>query len=158
MSFLNYIDRCQTFFSKFRLQVGEQLSYFNYKTLYGVSVRDIQFLSKVAPNHQAVVQMLEVRAFNENESPIVQHARCIIEEGDHVVEVGAFEGFYSMMLGHIVGPSGRVTACEIMPDSAAVLKLNFKQNNLNGEVIAKGVSPHGGPTKVYCLLDACHLQ
>ncbi len=151
MSFLNYIDHCQSFFSKFRLQVGDQVRNLNYKTLYGVSVRDMQFLSKIAPNHESVIQMLGVRAFNENDFPIVQHARCIIEEGDHVIELGAFEGFYSIMLGHVVGSSGRVTACEIMPDSAAVLKLNFKQNQVKGEVIAKGVSPHGGLTKVYCL-------
>ena len=151
MSFLGYIDHCKLFFDHFRLKHGETISKLKYKALYGISIRGMQFFSKTSMNHDDVVQMLMLRAFNETDSPIVQHARSIIEKGDHVIEVGAFEGFYSIMLGHLVGPTGRITACEIMPSSAAVLKFNFKQNQFNGEVIAKGVSPQGGKTKVYCL-------
>lgn len=152
MSFLDYVDRCQSFFEKFRIKPREQITKLKYKAVHGLEVRGMKFFSKIAPNHDAVLQMLSVRAFNENDAPIVQHARCIIDKGDHVIEVGAFEGFYSVMLGHLVGPTGRITACEIMPNSAMILKQNFKQNQFNGEVITKGVSPQGGKTKVYCLV------
>jgi protein-L-isoaspartate(D-aspartate) O-methyltransferase len=45
--------------------------------------------------------------------------------GEHAVHIGAGVGYYSAILAHIVGDSGRVTAIEYDPGLAARLKANF---------------------------------
>jgi protein-L-isoaspartate(D-aspartate) O-methyltransferase len=42
-----------------------------------------------------------------------------VDEGQHVVHIGAGTGYYSAILGEMVGPSGRVTAIELDRDFAA---------------------------------------
>jgi len=41
-----------------------------------------------------------------------------VEEGQHVLHVGAGTGYYSAILGELVGPTGRVTAIELDRDFA----------------------------------------
>jgi protein-L-isoaspartate(D-aspartate) O-methyltransferase len=48
--------------------------------------------------------------------------------GDHVVHVGAGTGYYSALLAHLVGPSGRVTAIEYDPDLAAKARGNLAEH------------------------------
>ncbi len=48
-----------------------------------------------------------------------------LREGDHVVHIGAGVGYYSAIMAHIVGPSGRITAIEFESDIAARAKANF---------------------------------
>src|ERR1700676_1521465 len=45
--------------------------------------------------------------------------------GDHVVHVGTGTGYYTAILAHLVGPSGRVTGIEYEPELAARAKANF---------------------------------
>jgi protein-L-isoaspartate(D-aspartate) O-methyltransferase len=45
--------------------------------------------------------------------------------GDHVVHVGTGTGYYTAILAHLVGPSGRVTGIEFEPELAARAKTNF---------------------------------
>jgi protein-L-isoaspartate(D-aspartate) O-methyltransferase len=45
--------------------------------------------------------------------------------GDHVVHVGTGTGYYTAILAHLVGPSGRVTGIEYEPELAARTKANF---------------------------------
>ena len=45
--------------------------------------------------------------------------------GEHVVHIGAGTGYYTAILAHIVGPSGRVTGIEYEPELAARAKTNF---------------------------------
>jgi protein-L-isoaspartate(D-aspartate) O-methyltransferase len=45
--------------------------------------------------------------------------------GDHVVHVGTGTGYYTAILAHLVGPSGRVTGLEYEPELAARAKANF---------------------------------
>lgn len=46
--------------------------------------------------------------------------------GDHVVHVGAGTGYYTALLAHLVGATGRVTAIEYDPDLAAIARENLK--------------------------------
>ena len=50
------------------------------------------------------------------------HARCLdalaLREGETVLHVGAGAGYYTALLAHLVGPTGRVHAYEIEPDLA----------------------------------------
>lgn len=51
--------------------------------------------------------------------------RAAPREGDHIVHVGAGVGYYTAIMAHVVGPSGRVTAIEFEPDLAARAKANL---------------------------------
>jgi protein-L-isoaspartate(D-aspartate) O-methyltransferase len=46
-------------------------------------------------------------------------------EGDHLVHVGAGVGYYTAIMAHLVGPSGRVTAIEFDAALAARAQANF---------------------------------
>jgi protein-L-isoaspartate(D-aspartate) O-methyltransferase len=45
--------------------------------------------------------------------------------GGHVVHVGTGTGYYTAIMAHLVGPSGRVTGIEYDPELAARAKANF---------------------------------
>jgi protein-L-isoaspartate(D-aspartate) O-methyltransferase len=45
--------------------------------------------------------------------------------GEHVVHIGTGTGYYTAILAHLVGPSGRVTGIEYEPELAARAKANF---------------------------------
>jgi protein-L-isoaspartate(D-aspartate) O-methyltransferase len=57
------------------------------------------------------------------------HAHLIHEAapatGEHVVHIGTGTGYYTAILAHLVGPSGRVTGIEHEPELAARAKANF---------------------------------
>jgi protein-L-isoaspartate(D-aspartate) O-methyltransferase len=52
-------------------------------------------------------------------------ARAGIREGDHVVHVGAGVGYYTAIMAHLAGATGRVTAIELEPELAARAQANF---------------------------------
>ena len=58
----------------------------------------------------------------------------IIEPGDYIVDIGGHIGYYAVMFGAAVGPTGRVLAVEPDPDNAAVLRMNVAINKLEGVV------------------------
>ena len=59
------------------------------------------------------------------------HARCLDQlaprEGETVLHVGAGSGYYTALLAHLVGPSGRVFAYEIDPGLAARAERNLSE-------------------------------
>lgn len=59
---------------------------------------------------------------------LLSHAQ--IKDGEHVVHVGAGTGYYTAIIAHLVGPSGRVTAIEVDPGLArqAHANLSLRQN------------------------------
>jgi protein-L-isoaspartate(D-aspartate) O-methyltransferase len=48
-----------------------------------------------------------------------------IQPGDHVVHVGAGVGYFTAIMAHLAGPSGRVTGIEFEADLAARAEANF---------------------------------
>jgi protein-L-isoaspartate(D-aspartate) O-methyltransferase len=48
-----------------------------------------------------------------------------IREGEHVVHIGAGTGYYTAIMQHLVGSSGRVTAIEYEPSLAAMARDNL---------------------------------
>ena len=48
-----------------------------------------------------------------------------VKEGETVVQIGAGAGYYTAILAHLVGPTGRVIAYEIEPDIAERAKVNL---------------------------------
>lgn len=62
-------------------------------------------------------------------------AAAEVREGDHVVHVGAGVGYYTAIMAHLAGVTGRVTAIEFDPTLAARAEANFA-TRANVRVIA----------------------
>jgi len=75
-----------------------------------------------------LVGILPDRNLNNNGQPSL-HAHLIHQAapaaGEHVVHIGTDTGYYTAILAHLVGPSGRVTGIEYEPELAARAKTNF---------------------------------
>lgn len=52
-------------------------------------------------------------------------SRAMLRAGEHVVHVGAGGGYYSAIMAHLVGLSGRVTAIELDPELASFAAANL---------------------------------
>jgi protein-L-isoaspartate(D-aspartate) O-methyltransferase len=74
-----------------------------------------------------LVGILPDRQINNGQPSL--HARLIHHaapaDGEHVVHIGTGTGYYTALLAHLVGPSGRVTGIEYDPELAARAKANF---------------------------------
>src|ERR1700730_16059848 len=51
--------------------------------------------------------------------------RALPAAGEHVVHIGTGTGYYTAILAHLAGPSGRVTGIEYDPELAARAKANL---------------------------------
>jgi protein-L-isoaspartate(D-aspartate) O-methyltransferase len=74
-----------------------------------------------------LVGILPERHLNNGQPSL--HAHLIHQAspaaGEHVVHVGTGTGYYTAILAHLAGPSGRVTGIEYEPELAARAKANF---------------------------------
>ena len=74
-----------------------------------------------------LVGILPERHLNNGQPSL--HAHLIHQAspaaGEHVVHIGTGTGYYTAILAHIVGPSGRVTGIEYEPELAARAKTHF---------------------------------
>jgi protein-L-isoaspartate(D-aspartate) O-methyltransferase len=74
-----------------------------------------------------VVQIIAERNLNNGQPS--GHAKWIasasIKQGEHVVHVGTGTGYYTAIMAHLVGSSGKVTGIEIDPDLAARARANL---------------------------------
>lgn len=70
------------------------------------------------------------RKLNNGEPAL--HARLIAaaapSQGEHVVHIGPGTGYYTAIMAHLAGASGRVTAIEFDPDLAKRAAENFRSN------------------------------
>ena len=57
-----------------------------------------------------------------------------IKPGMNVIDVGANIGYYSILLGHLVGDSGKVHSFEANPEIFSILNDNVKVNYLNRRI------------------------
>ena len=81
-----------------------------------------------------VVQIIADRHLNNGQPS--GHANWIacasIKQDEHVVHVGTGTGYYTAIMAHLVGPSGRVTGIELDTDLAARAKTNLSSfTNVN---------------------------
>jgi protein-L-isoaspartate(D-aspartate) O-methyltransferase len=74
-----------------------------------------------------LVGLIPERSINNGQPSL--HAKLIasavIAEGDHVVHVGTGSGYYTAIMAHLAGRSGRVTGIEFDPSLAARAKTNL---------------------------------
>ena len=56
------------------------------------------------------------------DEPLTQFIVSVLRAGDVAFDVGANVGLFTLLMGQIVGPSGRVVAYEAAPENAALLR------------------------------------
>jgi FkbM family methyltransferase len=64
------------------------------------------------------------------EQPVQQALASLARPGDVCYDIGANLGFFSILLGHLVGPKGVVYAFEPVPANAAAIERNARLNDL----------------------------
>jgi FkbM family methyltransferase len=64
----------------------------------------------------------------------VAFVRANVKPGDQVVDIGANIGFYTALFATLVGPGGRVVACEPLDIVADALERTVGENNYGGRV------------------------
>jgi FkbM family methyltransferase len=74
----------------------------------------------------------------------------MVAPGDVVLECGAHHGLLTLLIAHWAGPTGRVTAFEASPASAAILRENVALNRLEERITveAKAVGERTGSLKI----------
>jgi FkbM family methyltransferase len=87
--------------------------------------------------------------------PMLAVMRERVHAGDHVVDVGAYRGVYSLFLASLVGPSGRVDAIDPFPRNAgSVAAATRWQRNVVVHCLA--VSDHREHTFLHVPVDDGH--
>jgi FkbM family methyltransferase len=97
----------------------------------------------VRPDDVEVGEALRTgRAYEEH---VTRRLTDLLSPGSVFVDVGASIGYYTVLAGRLVGPSGRVISCEPGPQNHSVLLLNILINNLkNVELCPLAVSDGPG--------------
>jgi protein-L-isoaspartate(D-aspartate) O-methyltransferase len=74
-----------------------------------------------------LVGILPERRLNNGQPSLHAHLihQAAPSAGDHVVHIGTGTGYYTAILAHLAGSSGRVTGIEYNPELAARAKANF---------------------------------
>src|SRR5690349_2700140 len=68
-----------------------------------------------------------------DQSANTEMAWCVskIRPGMTVVDCGAHHGLYTVVLGKLAGPAGKVFAYELFPENARTIDLNVRLNRLD---------------------------
>lgn len=74
-----------------------------------------------------LVGIVPERRINNGEPSLHAHLihQAAPRPGDHVVHIGTGTGYYTAILAHLAGPSGRVTGIEYEPELAARARASF---------------------------------
>lgn len=74
----------------------------------------------------------------------------LVKENDHVIDIGAHIGYYTLLLAKLVGKNGRVFAFEPESQNFELLKKNIEINGYQNVILEqKGVSDKTGKCKLY---------
>ena len=74
----------------------------------------------------------------------------VVGPGMHALDVGANVGYYTVLLAQLVGPDGRVVACEPDPHNCGLLRRTVAENGFaNVEVLDAAVSHAVGRATLY---------
>ncbi|WP_136626644.1 protein-L-isoaspartate O-methyltransferase family protein [Bradyrhizobium macuxiense] len=74
-----------------------------------------------------LVALMPERRLNNGQPSLHAHLmhQASPTAGEHVVHIGTGTGYYTALLGHLVGPTGRVTGIEYDPELAARARANL---------------------------------
>jgi FkbM family methyltransferase len=73
------------------------------------------------------------------ESYLTDLIQVAVSPGDHVLDVGANLGVYTVLAGKLTGPAGRVLAVEPTPAMLKLLQSNLQRNALDNVSVFPGV-------------------
>lgn len=109
-------------------------------------------LDPARPNEAWIMKFLERGAYYE---PDIARLMCdSIDEGDVVVDVGANAGFFTVLMGMLAGPRGRVLSFEPGVNNLDRLRNNIALNALtNVELVEKPASDAPGPVSFFLNSD-----
>lgn len=100
----------------------------------------------IDPQDYSIASHLITRGYWEN---WVYAVTCnIVKPGDHIVEVGANFGYYTLAMARDVGPSGSIVSFEANPDLTPLLSRSLIFNELQSRVtlVTKAASNQNGVT------------
>lgn len=84
-----------------------------------------------------VCRFILLDAYEERE---VETVKSLVAPGETVIDIGANIGFYTLLLGRLVGPAGRVLAFEAMPALAAVAVRSVHENGFEDRCTVHNVA------------------
>lgn len=91
-----------------------------------------------------------IKAHHDYEPHVAQRLSLVLRPGMTFVDVGASFGYHTVLAGRLVGPTGRVVACEPGPQNVSVLLLNIEAHQLtNVAVHPVAASDHNGSLLYY---------
>jgi FkbM family methyltransferase len=84
------------------------------------------------------------------EPQTTQYITNFVEEGKTVIDVGASNGYYTLLLARLVGPRGLVYAFEPLPRAFRVLRKNISINGYENVILEnKAASEANGMARFY---------
>ena len=103
------------------------------------------------------VGLFKVRASTDDlfhvlpgQEPAVEKAiRDALRPGDTFVDAGSNIGFYSILAARLVGENGTVIACEMMPQTAAILRDHVEMNRAENISVFEGALSNTSGETVY---------
>jgi FkbM family methyltransferase len=124
------------------------------KRIFGVRRRVISFVRGeffIDPCSHFGLTLLQERTYEEE---LVQTLEGALHEGGVFVDVGANEGYFSIVASKMVGPSGKVIAVEPQSRLQPVLERNVALNGAaNVQIRRVAVSDHDGSVQIYLAPD-----
>jgi protein-L-isoaspartate(D-aspartate) O-methyltransferase len=94
---------------------------------FGMAYRPTPSADPVYLYTDDLVGLIPERRINNGQPQLHAHLvnQALPGQGEHVVHVGTGTGYYTAVMAHMVGPSGRVTGIEFEPELAARARANF---------------------------------
>jgi FkbM family methyltransferase len=84
------------------------------------------------------------------DEPFTRFVTKTLRRGDVAFDVGANVGLFTVLMGRLVGPAGRVVAYETAPDNVALLRDNVSMNHYGWvDVVAKAAAAEEGMLAFY---------
>src|SRR3989344_1198701 len=93
---------------------------------------------------------LSLSVFGVYEKTLVSTIKTYIKKGDVVCDIGAHDGYHTLIMSKAVGKRGKVYAFEPDPGNFSLLKRNVENNNIKNVILIKeAVSDKCGTVKLY---------
>ncbi len=104
------------------------------------------------PTQNGILQSLQ--ATQTYEPCVFKTLLNILQPGDTFIDIGAHVGFFTVLAGHLVGPTGHIIAVEPIEENFKALEQHVKINDLsNTQLINAIISEIDGDAEIYFNAD-----
>jgi FkbM family methyltransferase len=116
---------------------------------------DVGTYSVFASERDTLIGASLVQANGVYEPNVMDHFKASLRAGDHVLDIGANIGIFTMAAASLVGPSGRVVAVEPLPANHRSLYAGILHNGFeNVSVLPFAASDRPGLIPAVCAVDS----